>query len=300
MRKLIMLAVLAIAAQAAFAADYTLLFKGKATDKFPANPQRVVVMDFSSLDTMQELGLSSVVAAVPKVHLPKYLPEFKDKKYTDVGGLMEFDIEKIYKLSPDLIIISNRQAKSFEKLSRIAPTVNINIDGARYIDSFKANTLLLGKIWGKEEAAKKLIADYDKAASELRNDISKSQNKGLIVMYNAGKFSAYGPGSRFGIIHDVFGMKSADVKIQISNHGKSVNSEYIAKTNPDYLFVVDRDSVVTGKSASKGDVENKLIQTTNAFKHNKIAYLPADYWYLANGGIKSMMLMMKDIRSIIP
>ncbi len=299
MKKLFFAAVLLLAAQAVFAADYTLLIKGKAANQFPVSPKKVVVMDYSSLDTMQELGLASVVAAVPKGNLPAYLSAFKDKKYADVGGVMDFDIEKIYKLSPDLIIISARQQRMHEKLSRIAPTVNINIDNKNYVDSFKANTLLLGRIWGKDAQAKAIVSDFDAEAGRLRTVISKEQGKGLVTLYNAGKFSAYGSGSRFGIVHDVLGLKQADGNIQVSTHGKSVNSEYIAKLNPDFLFIVDRDSVVTGKTVPKKDVENKLIRTTNAFKNGRIAYLPADYWYLANGGAKSMMLMLKDIRSIV-
>lgn len=299
MKKLFVTAALLLMAQAVFAADYTLLIKGKAANQFPANPKKIVVMDYSSLDTIQELGLSSVVAAVPKGNLPAYLSEFKDKKYADVGGVMDFDIEKIYKLSPDLIIISARQQRMHEKLSRIAPTVNINIDNKNYVGSFKTNTLLLGRIWGKEAQAKQIVGNFDAEADRLRSIISKEQGKGLITLYNAGKFSAYGSGSRFGIVHDVLGLKQADGKIQISTHGKSVNSEYIAKLNPDFLFIVDRDSVVTGKPVDREDVENKLIRTTNAFKNGRIAYLPADYWYLANGGAKSMMLMLKDIRSVV-
>jgi len=299
MKKLFVIAALLVMAQAVFAADYTLLIKGKAANQFPVNPKKIVVMDYSSLDTIQELGLSSVVAAVPKGNLPAYLSAFKDKKYADVGGVMDFDIEKIYKLSPDLIIISARQQRMHEKLSRIAPTVNINIDNNNYVGSFKTNTLLLGRIWGKEAQAKQIVGNFDAEADRLRSIISKEQGKGLITLYNAGKFSAYGSGSRFGIVHDVLGLKQADGKIQISTHGKSVNSEYIAKLNPDFLFIVDRDSVVTGKPVAREDVENKLIRTTNAFKNGRIAYLPADYWYLANGGAKSMMLMLKDIRSVV-
>ena len=299
MKKLFVTALFLLAAQALFAADYTLMIKGKTTVQFPQNPKKVVVMDYSSLDTMQELGLASFVAAVPKGNLPKYLSVFTDKKYADVGGVMDFDIEKIYRLAPDLIIISNRQARMQEKLSKIAPTVNINIDSTRYVDSFKANTLLLGRIWNREAQAKQIADKFDAEADKLRADIAKEQGKGLITMYNAGKFSAYGSGSRFGIVHDVFGVKQADGHIQISTHGKSVNSEYIAKLNPDYLFIIDRDSVVGGKTASKKDIENRLIRTTNAFKSKRIAYLPADYWYLANGGAKSMMLMLKDIRSVV-
>jgi len=303
MRKLLSFAVAALLAfgfsAGAQAAGYVLMDKGKKIENFPAAPKRVVVMDYSTLDTIDELGLSSVVVAVPKMHLPKYLNEFRDKKYEDVGGVMEFDIEKIYKLKPDFIVISNRQLRNHEKLSRIAPTMNINIDSKRYMDSFRENTLLTGKIWGKEAEAKQLVAKVDAAVNRLRAEASDRGGKALLVMFSAGRYSAFGSGSRFGIIHDAFGVGQADGNIQVSNHGKAVNSEYIARINPDYFFVVDRDAVVEGKAAPRKEVENALIRTTNAFKNGKIGYLPADHWYLANGGAKSLLLMINDIHSVI-
>lgn len=300
MKKILTLIILVLlAAQAGFAYDYILMEKGKQTETFPENPSRVVVMDYSSLDTMEELGLESAVAAVPKQHLPAYMDTFRDKKYTDVGGVMEFDIEKIYKLSPDLIIISNRQARYQEKLSKIAPTVNINIDSTKYVDSFRKNTLLVGRIWDKEAEAGELLKKFDGIVTQAKERVDKAPGKGLVAMYNAGKFSVYGGNSRFGIIHEEFGIKPADPNIRKSTHGYSVNSEYIAKLNPDYLFVIDRNSVVAGKDADRSDIENMLIRTTNAYKNGKVVYLPADYWYLANGGVKSLMMMAEDVASAV-
>ena len=60
--------------------------------------------------------------------------------------------------------------------------------------------------------------------------------KALIVLGSEGKVSAYGPSSRFGVIHDVFGFKAADEKIEVSTHGQNVTFEYILETNPRYTF----------------------------------------------------------------
>ena len=42
------------------------------------------------------------------------------------------------------------------------------------------------------------------------------------MLVNEGQLSAYGKGSRFGLIHDTFGFKAADDKIEASTHGQSV------------------------------------------------------------------------------
>ena len=109
--------------------------------------------------------------------------------------------------------------------------------------------------------------------------------KALIILGNEGKVSAYGPSSRFGIIHDVFGFKAADEKIEVSTHGQNITFEYILETNPDILFVVDRDAAVGGDASAKDSIENEFVKKTNAYKNGKIIYLDPDYWYLSGGGL---------------
>lgn len=40
---------------------------------------------------------------------------------------------------------------------------------------------------------------------------------GLIVLTTGGKVSAYGPGSRFGVLHDSFGIQPAVAKLDTAN-----------------------------------------------------------------------------------
>jgi iron complex transport system substrate-binding protein len=48
-------------------------------------------------------------------------------------------------------------------------------------------------------------------------------------MTNEGQVSAFGDGSRYAIINDTFGFKSADDQIIASTHGQSVSYEYVLK-----------------------------------------------------------------------
>lgn len=263
----------------------------------PKNPERVIVIDYSSADTMNALGLSDVIAAIPKANLPEYLSMYADAKYADIGALHDFDYEKINNLSPELIIISGRQRAKYEEISKIAPTIDIDIDTNNYLESYKQNVRLLASIWEKDADAQALIDDLDAKVAQLREKTKDGDKSGLIVLFNAGKFSAYASGSRFGIIHDEFGVKQASEEIEVSTHGQSITSEYIAQINPDYLFIVDRNVVITHKPTNKEEIENKLIQLTNAYKNGHIVYLPADHWYLANGGTKSIELMIEDVNN---
>ncbi|CAM3222140.1 siderophore ABC transporter substrate-binding protein [Filibacter tadaridae] len=257
------------------------------------NPKKVVVFDFGLLDTFDELGIE--VAGLPQANIPAYLSKYEDEKYANLGSLKEPDLEKIHALKPDVIFISGRQAEMYKELSEIAPTVYVGIDASNYMDSFKHNMELVGEIFGKEDEVKSELADIDKQIEAINEKTAASDSKALIILGSEGKVSAYGPSSRFGLIHDVFGYKAADEKIEVSTHGQNITFEYIMETNPDVLFVVDRDAAIGGDASAKDSIENELVKKTNAYKNDKIIYLNADYWYLSGGGLLSMKEMVKEI-----
>ena len=109
------------------------------------------------------------------------------------------------------------------------------------------------------------------------------------------RLSAYGKGSRFGIVHDVLGVKVADDTIEVSTHGQEASFEYISKVNPDILFVVDRTAVVGGETAGSDTLDNDLVKGTNAGKNNKIIYLDPETWYLGGAGITSVKAMVEEV-----
>ncbi|UVI29553.1 siderophore ABC transporter substrate-binding protein [Paenibacillus spongiae] len=266
--------------------------------KLKQNPEKVVVFDNGVLDTLDKLGVP--VTAVPKDGLPAYLEKYKADSYENAGGLKEPDFEKVNALKPDVIFISGRTSEAYEELNEIAPTIFMGVDNANYKASYTENAKILGQIFGKEAEVEAELAKLDESIAALSSKASAeaaSGKKGLIVLTNAGKLSVYGKASRFGLIHDVFGVAPVDENIKASTHGDSVTSEYIAEKNPDYLFVVDRDAAVEaegGETANK-TLENDLIKKTNAYKNGKIIYLNADYWYLSGGGLASMAEMIKEV-----
>lgn len=267
------------------------------TTKVPENPKKVVVFDYGVLDSMDKLGIK--VTGVPQDNLPPYLKKYKSSKYENVGGLMEPDFDKISEIHPDLIIISGRQQDNYNEFKKIAPTVYMGLDTAKYMDSFKENMETLGKIFNKEDAVKKQLAGIDDSIDSLHAKAEKVNGKALIVLTTGGKVNAFGPGSRFGIIHDVFGVPAADKHIKASIHGQNVSFEYIMKTNPDYLFVIDRDAAIGQGGNAKSIIENDLVKKTNAYKNKHIVYLDPGYWYLSGGGLVSVSEMVKEVRNAI-
>ena len=260
-----------------------------------AQPKKVVVFDYGFLDTLDALGVE--VAGVPQKNLPSYLSKYADEKYENIGSLKEPDFEALSALNPDIIFISGRQAAAYDELSKIAPTIYVGVDAANFMESFKTNTDLAGKIFGKEQEAADEFVAYEAKVEEIKAKTAASEEKALIVLGNEGSLSAYGPGSRFGVIHDIFGVKAADESIEVSTHGSNASFEYVRKVNPDILFVVDRDAAVNpdGESGTKAAIENEIVAATNAAKNGKIIYLDPQYWYLSGGGIQSETAKLDDV-----
>lgn len=288
------------AAQQGAAAQKELTIKHKLGEaKIKTNPKNVVVFDYSVLETLDKLGVE--VAAVPQENLPAHLQKYKDSKYANAGTLFEPDFEKISALKPELILIGGRTAEKYEELNKIAPTILMSVDTAKFMESFSENVKTLGDIFGKQAEAEKELAAINDAIANLKEKGNAGEKKTLIILTTGGKVSAYGPGSRFGIIHDVFGFAPVDTNIEVSTHGQSISFEYIAEKNPDVLFIIDRDSVVAGKSGQSGKdvVENDIVKGTKAFKDGKLIYLDPGYWYLAGGGLISVAEMVKEVEAAL-
>lgn len=270
------------------------------TTVIPETPKRVIIFDFGALETLEEFGIGrEVVVGLPQEGVPTHLAEYTDPKFANVGTLVQPDMERVYSLQPDLIIMSGRLSTFYEEFSQIAPTLYVAIDFERYLDSFRENVRILGRIFGKEEKAEEGLAQIDRAVAALRARLEGNPLNALVVLVNDRSVSAYGPGSRFGLIHDEFGFVPVSRNIVSSTHGQSISFEFILAHNPDYLFVIDRTAVVSGQAAAKQVIENELVRFTKAYQNGNIVYLNPEVWYLSGGGLISMREMIAEVAAAL-
>lgn len=264
----------------------------------PKNPEKVVVFDFGVLDSLDLLDVD--VAGVARgSNIPGYLEKFDSDDYENVGSLKEPDFEKISEIDPDVILISARQSEVYDELSKLAPTIYLGVDNDRYMDSFTENMEVLGQIFDKEDQVEEDLAEIEQSIDSLKEKAEERDEKGLIILANDDKISAYGPNSRFGIIHDVFGIPAVDEGIEEATHGSNVTFEYVMEQNPDLLYVVDRSAAIGEEPAAKNIVENKLVENIDAYKNDQITYLNPEVWYLSGGGLASVSEMISEIAASI-
>ena len=260
--------------------------------ELPVNPKRVAVFDMGILDSMDYLGIEAEYA-VPKANLTSNLSKYEDA--VNAGGIKEPDLEKIFEFQPDLIIISGRQEAHYEELNRIAPTWYASLDYTDLMEDFIHTYTTLGQIFEKETETAEAIRVIEEKIAQAAEKAGRSEEKALVLLTNDGNLSAYGSGSRFGLIHDLLGVEMADAGIEASTHGQSVGYEYLAKVNPDILYVVDRTAVVAGTAGAGDTLKNELVESTNAYKNGKMIFLDAENWYLAGVGLRTFPEMIGEI-----
>lgn len=268
------------------------------TTEVNVNPKNTVILTYGTMDSFEDLGIE--FKGAPMGNIPAYLGKYaEDKNISDVGGIKEPNMEKVNAIEPELIIISARTASMYDEFSKIAPTINLDIDTKDYMNSFKANQRTIGKLFGKEEKVDQELKAIDERVAKINEATAKSDKTALVVLANEGRLSAYGKGSRFGIIHDVFGVKPADQKIEVSTHGQAISNEFIKELNPDYIFVIDRGAAIKRATMGKEEFANALVKQTNAYKNDKIVFLNPEVWYLSGGGLKSIKMMLDEVEQAI-
>jgi len=152
----------------------------------PVNPQRVV---FHSETTGDILALDYMPVGILKQNAEDSVFEEDVAAVEDVG--FPIDEEKVLSLNPDLILIANTDAALYERLSKIAPTVNYNS-----FASLPERMETLGDILGKKDEAAAWLAQYQEQEAAMWQTIREG---GVGVDETASILTMY-PGNRLFVM----------------------------------------------------------------------------------------------------
>ena len=267
----------------------------------PKSPNKVVVMNYGALDTLDALGKGSIVTATPLSVLPAYLQQYKNANITDTGNMKEPNIDAIKQAKPQLIIIDGRQARHTEEFTKIAPVINLSVDAKNYLESTKNHINVLASITGTEKTANNLIQSLDAKVSNAQLVAQASNKKAIVAIHNDGKMILINASSSAALIHDVLKVKRAvPLAPQPTNGiGKQkptfIDNNYISKVKPDIIYVVDRSKAI-GQSAMKNDFFNTKVL---AKSKTEVIYLTPDLWYLSGGGAESLDRQIDEVINVL-
>lgn len=262
----------------------------------PYDPERVAILDMAVLDMMDSWGLSDKVVGMPKSSKIDYLMEYNnDEDIVNLGTLKEVDMEALMSSEPDIIFIGGRLSAQYDELSKIAPVVYIATDYEKgTVQSLKENTQNIAKIFGKEEVAKEQTTSFDQRIADLKT--AADGKTAIIGLVTSSNFNILGDGSRCSLIGNEIGFTNVANDVD-SSHGNESSFELLVEKNPEYIFVLDRDSAINTEGAKLAEevMDNELVHMGDAYKNGNIIYLTPTVWYLAEGGITAMDVMLQDL-----
>ena len=260
-------------------------------------PQKVITFDLASLDTMDALGVD--VIGLPKSFAQGILAKFDTDKYLNVGSLFEPDYELVAAQQADLVIVANRSAKAYKSLAQLGDTIDLSIGRGPYVQQIKDNSRRIARIFSKQAVLQEKLDQLDSKMTKVQQ-LAKTAGNALFILTNGGKISAYGLGSRFGWLHQDLAITPAIKDIKAATHGDPISFEFILDTNPDWIFVIDRDAAI-GKQqgAAQALLDNELMHQTKAAKNQQIVYLDAFNWYILAGGITALDNSVQEVLSAL-
>lgn len=265
----------------------------------PLQPERVVVFEHGVLDTIDTLGFGDAVVGIPHHVVPGYLDSYLDTA-TNVGTLFEPDYEAINALEPDLIIVGGRSAPTLPEMQAIAPTIDLTYEWetALFLDTLRTNATAVGAIFGDEQAGVDAVAALEGRAADIAADAADAGDA-LVILTSAGEVAAYGPDSRFDFVYEWLGFAPAAEQVAIDDHGDAISFEFLAETDADVVFVLDRDAAIGAEGdAARAILDNDLVNGTSAFESGAVVYVDGAAWYLSFGGLTALSTVLDDAEAV--
>lgn len=264
-----------------------------------SRPQRVAVYDMNEVDSLDQLGVP--ISGMPKDFVPHFLAKYQnDPDVKDLGSTLQPNLEQLHALKPDLVLIAPIQARSYQEMTQIAPTLHFDVDfvnkHGNYIGLVKEHLITLGRIFGKEDLARQKAAEIDTKVMQAELVTKGRPEKALIVMHNNGAFSSFGMKSRYGFVFDTLGVKPASTDVEPGLHGQPISNEFISAADPDILYVIDRTAAVDHRPELNSiSLDNPLLRQTKAWKNGRVVFVDSQAWYLAAASVTSLKIVIDEV-----
>ncbi|MFD1383298.1 ABC transporter substrate-binding protein [Rhodanobacter aciditrophus] len=254
---------------------------------------KVVSYDFGSIDTLHALGLSDVVAGVPKQGLPNYLSEFSGDQYADIGGLKNPDVEALKSIQPDLVLVTGRQGSKIPELEALFNVQNVGAQGEDYWTGFSQKVNDLAASFDKESEAATALQALKKQIDQV-----KGSNKSVVVLtHNGGNVSLRND----GVVNDLLGLKTPTLPEGVETIKRGARSftpltaANVAAMKPAVVMIVDRSAAIGAESGAMDMESFKAELAANGGSDIQVAYLEPELWYLSGGGLESLKLQVAEV-----
>ncbi|QNG19307.1 ABC transporter substrate-binding protein [Rhodococcus triatomae] len=260
----------------------------------PVDPQRIVVLDSTAMDSVCALGLWERVVGAGADEGPTPQPPYLGTGISEIPGIgpaVAPDVALIAEAQPDLILGSSpASADLYDRLGEIAPTVFTGSDPVAWKEQF----VTAGSALGRADAAAAALSVYEEEAQTVGTDVDAAQTQASVVRFSPETLSIQGPESFAGQVLADTGVRRPSTQ-RISPAATEDVTEDIARAEGDIVYVV------IGGEASKKHAET--VMTTDAWeeleaaKDRRIFVVEGSVW---NGnGLAAARAILTDLRNTL-
>ena len=256
-------------------------------------PSRVVVLEYSFVDALAQVGVSPVGVADDN-KIDRILPQVREKiaAWQSVGTRSQPSLEVIASLKPDLIIADpSRHTAVFEELKKIAPTVMFDSRHESYQENLET-AQKIGDLVGKSAEMKAKINEHNDYIANIAKNLGVQGKKASFGTSREDKFNIQYDNGYVGSFLTTLGF--APTKLNSDQAFVEINLEQLVMEKPEYLFIAHyRDESI----ARKWEAE-PLWKAIPAVKANHVYSVDSDMW--ARGrGLEASKIMAKQIEGFV-
>jgi len=245
--------------------------------EIPAEPKRIFVTLQRIADPMFALGVK-----------PHAITAYGDVSYLGdkLEGVKVFDfypinMETVLSEEPDLIVADPWiDQETYEKFSKIAPTVVI--DGEGWRDYFPN----VAKVLDKEAEYEEWMKEYDKKAASIKNELAKKIGEETVMVLRVQQdlimpWNAQGTASK--VLFEDLGLKAHQ---KVSDEWLQISLEALPEFDADHIFLEVRSTTEGSQKYFDDHLKDSSIwNNMKAVKNGNVYPITTDLWVEGDGPI---------------
>ena len=259
--------------------------------KVPGQAERPATLTSAALDDTLALGLEPVWASVPGGELPEYL-RAAARGIEVAPPVTRLDTAALEAADPDVILASvQAQERLYPELSRIAPTIATDADGA----GWQLNLRLHGEALGRTNDAEELLIDWDRQVGEARaaiGDEAAAQTRVAVVLVTRAGLFVAGSDSFAGKVLAELGVEGPASGEDGSGERERVSIADVRARRADLMLL----SVAPGAEDAAARLERSSAwRALAAVRSGVVERVDAGTWW-SGGGILAARAALADVQ----
>ncbi|WP_416674515.1 ABC transporter substrate-binding protein [Egbenema bharatensis] len=266
------------------------------TTEIPANPQRIVTLDSTSLESALAIGVTPIgTINTDWTHLQSDLTGVEN-----IGITGEPNLEKTLSLRPDLILGNTYHQAIYPQASQIAPTVLAPFESSA---DWKTVFALVSEALGQSDAHDQFMADYEARLAEFKAKMGnrlQTLEVSVITVPADGRITVYLDQTFAGTIVRDAGLQRPPSQ-RHSGFSERLSRERMQDIDADVIFLWN--SALPGEDDQEINAavtqlkQDPLWQQLNAVQTNRVYEVP--YYWIGPGPIAANLVIDDLFQSLL-